>query len=221
LYAQRLKARKKKGRVSPLGAARFPADRRRAPAAATRSAVRRTIFQPVGAGMVVALFAGMRRIITSITRALARSSWTPLFGRALVGLAVFLVLAHIGAGAAAHLPKVEGAPSASAVGAAVARASAVGSAKPSASPCPKPVSKGASDGPIVVNEADASTFTRLPGVGEKRAQAIVALRDKLGGRFRRLRDLMRVRGIGYRSFKKLEPMIVLDAPKAADDEKPR
>jgi competence protein ComEA len=161
----------------------------------------------------------MKRHIIRVTRALSRSSWTPLVGRCLVGLAAFAALAHIGAGAAAHLP-IGGAGTTMAIGrqavpsaeAIVARASpkatATASAAPSSSPCPR----AGDEGPIVLNEADASSLTRLPGVGQKRAEAIVRLRDKLGGRFRRLRDLMRVRGIGYKSFKKLAPMLVLDAP---------
>ena len=128
-----------------------------------------------------------------------------------------MAFAHIGAGAAAHLPtasvatlaaKRSPAVSPAEVALTSARASPSGSASASASsPCPC-----AAEATIVLNQADADTLTRLPGVGAKRAEAIVQLREKLGGRFRRLRDLMRVRGIGYRSFQKLKPMLVLDPP---------
>ena len=40
------------------------------------------------------------------------------------------------------------------------------------------------------------------------------LRKKLGGRFKRVTDLLRVKGIGQKSLKKMEPHLVLDAPKA-------
>jgi competence protein ComEA len=50
-------------------------------------------------------------------------------------------------------------------------------------------------------------------VGQKRAQAILALREKLGGRFRRLSDLLRVKGIGPKSLRKWKDQVVLDAPK--------
>lgn len=172
--------------------------------------------------MEVALFPGMRRFIAKVTRALSRSSWTPLIGRGVLGIGAFLALAHIGAGAAAHLPTADVArlaaahgtvPSPEAVARASPRASPSSSAS-AASPCPRAAE---ARGPIVLNEADADTLTRLPGVGAKRAEAIVRLRDKLGGRFRRLRDLMRVRGIGYRSFQKLKPMVVLDAPEEEPD----
>ena len=50
---------------------------------------------------------------------------------------------------------------------------------------------------------------KLPTIGRKRAKAIVALRKRLG-RFRSPRDLMRVRGIGYRSLKRLQPVLVVE-----------
>ena len=65
--------------------------------------------------------------------------------------------------------------------------------------------------------ADFEAMVKLPGVGDKRAQAIVAMRERLGGRFRRIEDLMRVRGIGFRSIKKLKPLVVLDPPKPQNE----
>ena len=44
----------------------------------------------------------------------------------------------------------------------------------------------------------------------------LALRQQLGGRFRRVRDLLRVRGIGYRTLKRIEPLVVLDPPAAPE-----
>lgn len=69
----------------------------------------------------------------------------------------------------------------------------------------------ASDGRIVLNTADAQTLIRLPGVGPKRADAIVRLREKLG-RFRRPAELLRIKGIGPKTLKKLLPLLVLDPP---------
>lgn len=68
------------------------------------------------------------------------------------------------------------------------------------------------DGRIVLNLANASQLTKLPGVGQKRAEAIVELRTKMKG-FRKLSDLLRVKGIGVKSLRKLEPQLVLDVPK--------
>jgi competence protein ComEA len=69
------------------------------------------------------------------------------------------------------------------------------------------------DGKVILNRADASELRRLPGVGAKRAEAILALRAKLGGRFKRVSDLLRVKGIGPKGLKKIEPHVVLDEPK--------
>jgi competence protein ComEA len=67
------------------------------------------------------------------------------------------------------------------------------------------------DGRIVLNVASAEELTHLPGVGMKRAEAIIALRTKLK-RFRHPTDLLRVKGIGPRGLKRMLPHLVLDAP---------
>jgi len=71
------------------------------------------------------------------------------------------------------------------------------------------------DGKVILNAASAEELTRLPGVGEKRARSIVKLRRRLK-RFRRATDLLRVRGIGVRSLKRMLPHLVLDPPRQAD-----
>lgn len=68
-----------------------------------------------------------------------------------------------------------------------------------------------SDGRIVLNEASVAELDSLPGIGAARAQAIVELRDKLKG-FKKLSDLLRIRGIGHKSFLKLKEQLVLDRP---------
>jgi len=75
------------------------------------------------------------------------------------------------------------------------------------------------DGRLVLNEASAAELDRLPGIGKKRAEDIVALRVRLGG-YRRLTDLLRIRGIGTRSLATLKEHLVLDrplSPPSADD----
>jgi competence protein ComEA len=66
---------------------------------------------------------------------------------------------------------------------------------------------------VILNAASADELTRLPGVGKRRAEAIVELRTRLK-RFRRVQDLLRVKGIGPRSLKRLMPHMVLDEPVA-------
>jgi len=73
-----------------------------------------------------------------------------------------------------------------------------------------------SDGRVVLNVASASELRTLPGVGPARAAAIVALRERLG-RYRRVEELLRVRGIGRRSLQKLRPLVVVDAPPAKEE----
>lgn len=82
-------------------------------------------------------------------------------------------------------------------------------------PCPERGSEPAGraraseDAPVVLNRADAAELQRLPGVGVKRAEAILALRQRLG-RFRRPSDLLRVKGIGRRTLERMLPHLVLD-----------
>jgi competence protein ComEA len=70
------------------------------------------------------------------------------------------------------------------------------------------------DGKVVLNLANAEELTRLPSVGPKRAQAILTLRARLK-RFRRATELLRVRGIGPKTLKRMLPHLVVDAPAPA------
>ena len=88
---------------------------------------------------------------------------------------------------------------------------AIAAASPSAAPVAAASEGLTADGKVILNRANVEELGRLPGVGPKRAQAILDLRTKLG-RFRRPTDLLRVKGIGPKSLKKLEPHFVLDPP---------
>jgi competence protein ComEA len=86
------------------------------------------------------------------------------------------------------------------------------SAAPTASAEPPSAGPGITvDGKVILNVASADELTKLPGVGQKRALAIVALRTKLK-RFRQATDLLRVKGIGPRGLKRMLPHLVLDPP---------
>jgi competence protein ComEA len=70
--------------------------------------------------------------------------------------------------------------------------------------------------PVVLNIATPEDLRRLPGIGQKRADAIAELRARLG-RFRALEDLLKVKGIGRAMLKRLRPLVRLDpAPADAD-----
>jgi competence protein ComEA len=55
---------------------------------------------------------------------------------------------------------------------------------------------------IDINQATVEDFSNLPGVGPKLARRIVAFREKHGP-FRRVEDLLAIRGIGHKKWKKI------------------
>jgi competence protein ComEA len=114
---------------------------------------------------------------------------------------------------AAPAPRSSSAPPVSSAAAASAAPVASGSAPPPTAPEPPAQSKPAgltSEGKVILNLASAEELTKLPGVGMKRALAIVALRTKLK-RFKHPSDLLRVKGIGPRGLQRMLPHLVLDA----------
>ena len=62
--------------------------------------------------------------------------------------------------------------------------------------------------PLNLNTATIAEFEALPGVGPATAARIVEYRQKQGG-FKKIEDLMNVRGIGEKMFLSLKPMIVV------------
>jgi len=61
-----------------------------------------------------------------------------------------------------------------------------------------------------LNTATAAQLETLPGVGKVTADRIVEYRQKSGS-FKRVEDLMNVRGIGEKAFLKLKPLITVGA----------
>jgi competence protein ComEA len=59
---------------------------------------------------------------------------------------------------------------------------------------------------VNLNTATVDQLTELPGVGPTLAARIVEYREK-AGRFRSPQELMNVKGIGEKSFKKIEPWL--------------
>jgi competence protein ComEA len=76
------------------------------------------------------------------------------------------------------------------------------------------------DDPVALNTATVDDLRRLPGVGPKRADAILALRGRLG-RFRAVEDLLKVKGIGRATLRRLRPLVRLDPPTSAAGVAPR
>jgi competence ComEA-like helix-hairpin-helix protein len=61
-------------------------------------------------------------------------------------------------------------------------------------------------GKLNLNTANEEQLMLLPTVGPAKAERIVTWRKKNGG-FKRIADLRRVKGFGYKTFKKLEPFL--------------
>lgn len=58
---------------------------------------------------------------------------------------------------------------------------------------------------ININEASAKELVQLPGIGPSRAEAIIAEREKRA--FRRIEDILRVPGIGRKTFSRIRHAI--------------
>lgn len=165
----------------------------------------------------------------------SQSAWAALLPRAALGAAALIGLSIIGAfsmlagldGARAN-PSPPPTPSVASVSSTQAMSPSAAAAGPIGPPelqlsegsaadagTPSAVPDGCSgrmaDGRVVLNRAGADDLVRIPGVGPKRAQAILALRERLK-RLRRPTDLLRIRGIGPKSLRKMRPHFVLDVP---------
>lgn len=63
-------------------------------------------------------------------------------------------------------------------------------------------------GLVSVNSANSTQLQTVPGIGEKKAQAIIDYRNQHGS-FNSLSDLKKVKGIGDKVFQKMKPYIRL------------
>src|ERR1700676_1186721 len=62
--------------------------------------------------------------------------------------------------------------------------------------------------PVDLNVANVKELEQLPGVGPTTAKAIVDFRTK-SGRFRRVNDLLGIRGISEAKLKKMRPYVTI------------
>jgi len=80
-----------------------------------------------------------------------------------------------------------------------------------------PAAKASASGPLNLNTATVSQLETLPGIGMSTAERILEYRDKSGG-FKKIEDLMNVRGIGEKNFLKLKPLVTVSSAKSGSAE---
>jgi competence protein ComEA len=86
-------------------------------------------------------------------------------------------------------------------------------------PAPSPAALSA-PGVVNINTASAEELERLPGIGPTRARAILELRARVH-RFLHIEALLRVKGIGRATFRKLKPWLVLEGPTTLAEKRAR
>ncbi|MBC8531027.1 ComEA family DNA-binding protein [Gehongia tenuis] len=92
------------------------------------------------------------------------------------------------------------------------------SSKPASAPSAEPIppsesSPSASKSPDVekinINTAGKEQLMELPGIGEVKAEAIIAYRESSGG-FHAVEELLNVKGIGEKTLEKLKPLVSIE-----------
>jgi competence protein ComEA len=74
--------------------------------------------------------------------------------------------------------------------------------------------RGGAEAPVNLNTATVAELETLPGIGRRTAERIVEYRQKAGG-FKKIEELMNVRGIGEKSFLRLRSLVTV-APQKSD-----
>jgi len=150
------------------------------------------------------------------TMSAARAPW----GKTMLVLTGLISLSLIGrCSAATQPPRVQTSFERTPVVSAISLAASQQDAAPPPNALPPPetphvlpaASKATPEDPVILNQATLEDLRRLPRVGPKKAEAILQLRQKMG-RFRQVEDLLRVKGIGRATLKKLRPLLRVDPP---------
>ncbi len=160
------------------------------------------------AGLLLLAFIGRTTVASAVASPASLAAAT---SAALAPASASLAPAALAAGAAVD-------PSAPATGAGAASATGpptLGGLLAASPSAPAAHTQATPDDPVFLNTATVDDLRRLPGVGEKKASAIVALRTRLGGRLHAVEDLLKVKGIGRTTLRRLRPLVRLDPSPAA------
>ena len=87
------------------------------------------------------------------------------------------------------------------------------SAQEAAHPAKASTTSASAGAPVNLNTATVAQLEALPGIGKSTAERILEYRQK-NGSFKKIEDLMNVRGIGEKSFLKMKGLITVTAPKS-------
>ena len=102
---------------------------------------------------------------------------------------------------------------------ALAAAGTAAEQKPSTPAAKASAAKATAASPVNLNTATQAQLETLPGIGSKVAERILEHRQK-NGSFKKVEDLMNVKGIGEKAFLKLKPLLTVsqkpDAPGGSD-----
>lgn len=74
----------------------------------------------------------------------------------------------------------------------------------------KPAGTPGAAQPVDLNRAGIDELATVPGIGKALAQRIVDFREQ-NGPFARVEDLLKVKGIGEKSFEKMRPYVTVSA----------
>jgi competence protein ComEA len=80
-----------------------------------------------------------------------------------------------------------------------------------------PTAKASAASPVNLNTATVAQLETLPGIGKSTAERILDYREK-NGAFKKIEDLMNVRGIGEKSFLKLKPLVTVASVRSGSAE---
>ena len=87
------------------------------------------------------------------------------------------------------------------------------SAQEAARPAKASTASASAGAPVNLNTATVAQLEALAGIGKSTAERILEYRQK-NGSFKKIEDLMNVRGIGEKSFLKMKGLITVTAPKS-------